>query len=439
MKPYLLIISLLLLVACTLQGQQTIDDKIAPDLISADFKQITNAIEQQVPNPFYLCPKARYDSLKSAIAKELNKPLSAQEFYQKASRLVTALNDEHFQLFIGDNLKKQLEESNPTLYFPFSVFINGDKIYTNQNLSAVKNIQNGTEILKINNIPAKQILAMIRQNRSHEPNLENFFERRLEDHFSRSLLTDVGLRNNFTIILKNHTLSTPGVSAEVIHKAYVYLDGFSYSIMDGANPIGYLQLTTLVSDKQHQLDSTLSMFFSRLKQKKVTRLIIDIRDNFGGSTRLARSVFNYITTKPYRMDMGEEYLANGKKITSNDTSWSTPKKMTDGFNGTTVLLTNTRSYSSAHMMANAFKTYHIGKVVGQVSPEPLFISGEINHLVTTNTKCIFYYPTTNFYLPGYKKESVSYFIPDVAIYPTLTDKISGRDEALILAKKVLNN
>ena len=415
----------------------TADSKIPIELIRADFHQVTSAIEQRTPNPFYMCGKASYDSMKLKIDKSLNKPLSPVQFYQKLSPLLTLLNDGHFQLFIGDGILKQLENDNPKLYFPFSVFIDGNKIYTNKNMSSDTSIHEGTEIFRINNIPASIIIEKIRKGINLAHNQENFFERRLEDHFFRSLLMDIGLRNSFTIVFKNKTAKLKGVSAKIIEQCDPEPDDFSYRIIGGRNKIGYFRLNTLLGSKKQKLDSTLSILFKMLDQQKVTDLVVDIRNNLGGSTKLARAVFNYITTKKYKIDLGEEYFENGKKITDYDTAWIIPEKVAHKFKGNIILLTNVKTYSSAHMMAIGFKSAGMGKVIGQVSSEPLYISGEVQELITTNTKCLFYYPVSNFYLPGYEKENISYFVPDIEVYPKIADRINEKDEAIDLVKKIM--
>lgn len=426
---------------CSCQNRSIISaaTKIPVKLLAADFLQMTSAIEHETPTPFYMCDEALYKSTKFNICKSLNKPLTPIQFYQKISPLITLLNDGHFQLFISDEVKKQLENKNPTLYFPFTVFIDGNRIYSNKNMSTDTSIRKGTEILAINNIPANVIIRKIRNRADLPSNHENFFERRLEDHFYRSLFVDINLRNNFKITFKNKTTKLRGVSEKIIEHAALDPADFSYKIINNnSSKIGYFRLNTLLYEKKPKLDSVLAVFFKMLDEQKITKLIVDIRDNLGGSTKLARSVFNYISANSYKIDIGEEYFENGKRVTVYDTSSVVPEKVSHQFRGKMILITNVKTYSSAHMMAIGFKSARMGIVIGQVSSEPLFISGEVKELIATNTKSRFYYPVSNFYLPGFKKDTVSYFVPDLAIYPTITDRINGKDIAMEMAKKQLN-
>ncbi|MGF7080649.1 S41 family peptidase [Mucilaginibacter sp. UYCu711] len=427
---------LLTLSFCIPDTMQSIDDKVSLDLLKADFKEITFNIESKAPNPYYLCAKSSYDSIKQKITASINKPMTTIEFYQKVSPMFTLLNDEHFSLRLDEGLVKKLELQNPDLYFPFTVFIDKDKIFIDKCLREGTAVKKGDEVLSINNVPSKEILNRFRHGMLLKSNEENYFERRNEDHFYRSLFSEMGFRNNFSLKFANKTVKIKGVQKKVITALWDSIDDFTYVILN--EKIGYLRINTLVADKRQKLDSGLIVFFKTLKQQRINKLIVDIRGNLGGSTKLSRDVFDYITDKKYSMDTGEEYLQNSKNVFESDTTLDAPKRMADKFIGRTILLNNVTSYSSAHMMANAFKYYKMGTVIGQISAEPLFISGEVREAITSNTKCSVYFPTKNFYLPGYEKNSASYFVPDYQVYPTINDRVKGKDPAVDLAIKILS-
>jgi len=434
---YAILAICLFLVGCKSHTIENIDIKIDPAYLNADFKQITSNIEGRVPNPYYLCSKVSYDSVKKNISSSLNSSMTVIEFYQKMAPIFSLLKDGHFQFFIDEKLVDKLERENPDLYFPFTVFIDGNKIFVNKNLTDNTGIKSGDEILSINEVSSRMILNRLRYGVSLKTNEENYFERRHESHFYRSILLDMGFRNSFKVKFKDKTVKVRGISAKKIKMINEPPNDFVYKILNGKTKIGYLQVNTLLSSKRQKLDSCLTVFFKLLEQEKINKLIIDIRNNLGGSTKLSRDIFDYITQKKYLIDLGDEYLKDSKPTFDNDTTLSVPRQMPDKFYGKTILLTNVISYSSAHMMANTFKYYKMGIVIGQVSVEPLFISGEVEELITVNTKSNVYFPTSDFYLPGYKKDNISYFVPDYQVYPTINDRIKSKDEALNFAVKLL--
>lgn len=165
-------------------------------------------------------------------------------------------------------------------------------------------------------------------------------------------------------------------------------------------------------------------------------MIIDIRDDLGGSLVLAIDILDCITNKPYTLDWGEESFNNGKLVRDNDTTLHIPAKFAYRFLGETILLTNGLTYSSAHMMAVGFQYYHLGTTVGQMSSEPLLITGEVQSFTLPNSKCLFYFPSSNFILPGFNENKKKHFIPDYEIYPDVSNQLKNKDTSLNFAIKL---
>lgn len=431
---FLLVLASVLLTGCNSYSQKN-DNKISREGLLADFKQVTARLETQVPDPYYLCSKTVYDSVKQAVASSLDSAMTPIEFYQKMQPLFMLLKDAHFQLLLNRQIIKETESSNSTFYFPMTVFIDSTHIFVNNNVSSDRSIKKGDEIVAINGMPAKEILNKLRCGISYNKQEEQFFEHTYEALFYYKIAFNLNFTNNFTIQFKNKTIKVPGVSTDIIEKTNADTLPFSYKLLE--NRIGYLKIGTLLITERQKLDSCLAAFFALLKKENIHSLIVDIRNNGGGSTQLAGDVFNYITTNKYKVSLNEVYFKDGKKVVDTDTSFRTPKDVADKFTGKTILLSNIASYSSSHMMANTFQYYKMGSVVGQTSVEPLYISGEVTELITQNTKCRLYLPSSNFALPGYTKDSVTYFVPDYQVDPTIQDKILGKDKALEVAVGLL--
>lgn len=128
---------LIIFIGCKSNTIKSIDDKISPANLNTDFKEITSNIEHKVPNPYYLCAKSSYDSIKQKIKSTLNKPMTTIEFYRKISPMFALLKDEHFGLYLDKRLVENLERQNPDLYFPFTVFIDKDKIFIDRCLREI--------------------------------------------------------------------------------------------------------------------------------------------------------------------------------------------------------------------------------------------------------------------------------------------------------------
>lgn len=408
--------------------------------VNEDFKALTMHIEKDVPHPYYTCPKNSYDSVKKIVANKLHDSMSVSELYRTIYPLVQILNDAHFSIL----LPKSSNEPDTTLYFPFKVILKNNQLFVFKNLSSNAAIKCGDEIISIDGVLVKSIIEKIRSCNFKSMNEENFFEQTNFFTFPPRLYAVFGFNTNFSVQTEKGTFNLTGVRKEKLIEENKIPDSFyTFKILaEGMSKTGYLKISSLVWDKKEQrsvLDSFLKTSFKKLKENSVRHLIIDIRNDVGGSSVFGKDIFDYITNKPYTFAWGEEYYKNGKIIRDNDTVLHIPSKLEYKFTGETILLTNVLTYSSAHMLAVGFNYYHLGKTVGQMSSEPLFITGEVQSFILPNSKCLFYCPSSNFILPGFDENKKNYFIPDYKVYPDYKDRLNNKDTLLNFAVKLFKD
>lgn len=400
--------------------------------IEEDFNDLTNTIETKVPYPFYNCPKEQYDSIKQYTLTHLPDSASLNGLYKVFYPLVQTLNDAHFSLHLPDNYF-----SETTRYFPFKVLIAGNRLFVKENLSNEKKVEKGNEIISINSISVKTIIATIRSCNSKLPNEEAFFETWNEPVFYKRLFTLFDLSDTFNIGLSNGLKFTVvGITEKSLMSPKTGNDKPEFKILD--NNIGYLKIPSLIwnDEKEREtFDRIIDSAFLILQSAKSNKLIVDIRNNPGGSSILAKDVLDYISFKPYTLSKGEVYNEQNTIKEEVDTSLHSVTAHINRFNGSTILLNNTLTYSSAHMMQVGFQYYKMGQTMGEISSEPLFITGEVHTDTLKKSHLTFHYPTSNFILPGFNKDKKTYYTPTVIYKPTLVERLSDQD---ILLKKAIS-
>lgn len=438
--PLYILLNIFFLISCKSNIQQNEKGILSLSQVKEDFKALTEHIKKEVPHPYYGCPQESYDSVKRIVAGELKDSMSISDVYRIFYPLVQILNDAHFSIHLSDNYK----DPDGTLYFPFKVIINNNQLFIDKNLSSNTDIKSGEEVISINDVPAKNIINKIRSGNIKTENEENFFERWNESVFSLRLNSLFGSRTSFSIQTKDQKIvDLPGVTEAKLAEPTKNNDSiYVFKIInDGTKNTGYIRIGSLIWDDEHSeqrniLDSFLKTSFKRIKENSIQHLIIDIRNNLGGSSVLARNILDNITDSSYTLAWGEDDFKNGKIIREYDSTLHHPAKSDYKFVGQTILLTNVLTYSSAHMMAVGFKYYRLGKTVGQISSEPLFITGEVNKFSLPHSQCLIYYPISNFILPGFEENRKSYFVPDYQVYPNLKDQLSKKDTMLNFALKL---
>lgn len=401
--------------------------------IESDFIQLTKIIETKVPAPFYNCSRAKYDSVKKSISFSIPDSAKLKEVYRRFYPLVQVLNDAHFSLHLPDGYF-----SDSTKYFPFKVVIQGYKIFVKDNLSTDNRIEKGKEIIRINSIPVKDIIAMIYSCNHNSANERLFFEKWNEGVFYKKLATLFDMKGPFSIELATgQSFRVNGVEAHFL-KDTVKTKESSFKIL--GNKIGYLKIPSLAWDtpeRREDFAKKVDSSFNLFRANKIHDLIIDIRGNMGGSTILAKEVLDYIYFKPYTLGNGQVLIENGIKKEDKNTSFHVPAQHSNRFTGNTILLNDVLTYSSGHMMQVGFQYYKMGQTIGEISSEPLFITGEVSSVFLKNSNLKFYFATSNFILPGFKKDEKRYYIPDITYMPDLAERLEGQDVLLEKVKRMV--
>lgn len=397
--------------------------------IREDFSELTEKIESGVPNAFYYCSKSDYHLIKNSVYNQLEDNMTVQEFFRVLYPLVQFLNDAHFSIHLPDNIT---EDKNVS-YFPVKVIISENRLYTQEDLSSVKQIEKGEEILSINKKSSQEIISKIRGGVNYKnKNDQIFFEYRNEVVFHRRLYSLFEFTGTFEIETTNKTYFLEGVGSE----KFDILPKEEYEFKMLNSETGYLKINRLTI-QQDSLKNFIERDFSLLKKKSVNNLILDIRGNLGGSSVLAKNVLDYFTDSPYTLSVGVDYFYKGKRYSSDTDQIHIPLISENKFKGKIILLSDVLTYSSAHMMQVGFKYYNMGITLGQESSESLYITGEIKQTILKNSKIELIAPTVNFKLPGYSENKEEYYVPDYTIYPSLSDRLDGNDLFLYKALNIL--
>lgn len=371
-----------------------------------DINYLTNALEETQVNTYFKYPKNLFQKDIEREKKQLLKKnnITPFDFYLAFQPAIVNLKDGHTSL----NPYELFSKTN-YLVFPLYVTLSPDKII-------VKNIQSnykgkidgsiiGKNIVRINNISQKNILEIFRKYVSAE---------------SYTTKLNYGGKYYFTFLFnllmkgKNPNIATieffdgSKINVALIDKknwkgdeyGNENLKSYQYAIDDSG------KFALLTFNTFYHLDTFrlfLSEMFSNIKSKKIENLIIDIRNNNGGNSDLGDELLKYISTSPFAQydrtylkfskiyketfakysSLSKDSLARylNKKEGFIDTIRKSnrliqPRLGDERFGGNVFLLTSPYTYSSAADFANAFKYYHLGKIVGEETGGYIISQGE---------------------------------------------------------------
>ncbi|MBE5962193.1 MAG: hypothetical protein E7256_12575 [Lachnospiraceae bacterium] len=138
-------------------------------------------------------------------------------------------------------------------------------------------------------------------------------------------------------------------------------DFVSYQINEAKN----LGIFTLTSCKESSLyDERLQQFFAEVKEKGITNIAVDLRENNGGWIPAVKEFLTYVDTDTYtycnnlRTRMGMFWYKEKEQIQN--------EKKTDAFSGNIYVLTSAKTFSSAMDFAMVIMDNDLGTIIGEI-------------------------------------------------------------------------
>lgn len=432
MKTFILIFSIILIISYVLLKGAISVYGLSYEDYKKDFLTVINKIENAAPDPFLYDNRNAYESVKQNITDNLHNCHSSLEFYRMLLPLMASLRNLHYSIRLNDEQENRLE--NKHSIFPFSVIVDTGRLLINEDLRNVSSIKyKGKEIKSINGKTVNDIFSALQLGVKYDSIGLHFFESRIEHSFGVDLLHVMNIKDSFDVDIDGSHEKVKGIKKAMFSSNDT--SNISTRIINNERgvKVGYLKILSLENRYKDYFGELLSNFFTELKQSNINNLIIDIRDNIGGSTKLARALFEYISSSGYSFG-SSVYFDNGKLITDSSTI-TFPGTVSNKFHGHVVLLKNERTFSSAHMLSAAFQFYKMGKTVGVPGLEKTTMLGEVEETILEKTKLVFRYPTAKFFLPQAlgKEHPGDYLMPDYYIRRSTEEKLRKSDSQLAFA------
>jgi hypothetical protein len=307
---------LLLLIATFFVGHisiaQTQTSKFAYQRFSADtvkstIDEMTKELSVKHPGFYRYNSKDDFNKYIDSIKSTIKDSLTELESFLKLKPIITKIHCLHSGISLPKEYKDYLNQQ-PNL-FPFQVYFNDNKAYVVKNYSATTSILAGDEILSINGQSidkiTDQLLSLIP---SDGYNLTMKY-RTLYLQFP-SWYRSIDLTENFTTVIKQND----------IEKTYQIKGAkFNDIVQDGflreparakelefkiENNIGFLTIHSFAETDIKKVKQGFKEFidqtFTEIKINKIQNLVVDLRDNTGGSDPYAAYFTSYFFDKPFR-------------------------------------------------------------------------------------------------------------------------------------------
>lgn len=438
---------------------------ISPELLRQDMDFLFKSIEEIHPNMYAYTGRKEFDLCRSGLYKHIDHAMTASEFYWQLAPVVASLKMGHVNIWPHENMKVLLPGGvkGGMAVFPLAIRLEGANVVLEKNFSSVP-LPLGATVETINGEKASAVIeglarcfALERQNPA--PAVVQ-----MPGFLSELLWLKFGPVERWTVRLKSpdgevKTYEVESAPFSKVRNAQSQQGEESAVCTCRYVPeykTAVLNVRSFGGDEA-KFAGHLRRCFQQIADYKASSLIVDIRQNGGGSSNNADTLIGYLMDKPYtqfaecriKLSLQEEanvagirsgapQLFEGKKVGDIITlgeqfmSPQTPPDNPLRFKGTVLLLVDGGSYSTSTSFAACLKHFRIATLVGEETGDPTTCYGNIINVKLPNSGLVVCVPSRAFVMVGDRNDGRG-VTPDHTVKQRRSDTAKGVDTVMQFA------
>lgn len=428
MKKYFSILVSLILASCTSvkEYNKKIEEPIPIVKLKQDVDFANKKLQKFHPNLYWYITKNQLDYKFDSLKQTIKKPLKPSEFYLKLAPIIADVREGHLRLVPLEKklTKKETKKlkNQKGLLSRFNYVIQDNHLYLKDNAENVGNLKVGTELLKINDVPVTEILNKYRPLVTSDGYNTTYQKYSLARRFNTYFTLEYGILDSVKIEAKlKNSIETLVLKRETKTKTEKKKEKQDQKLTQEKKTKGYNPITKSFNRNLQFLakDSSVAYIkiksfsgtyskkfyketFATIKKAKTQYLIIDIRDNLGGSLAEINNLYTYFAKEKFKFIkdievssrtsiLSTDYLSNFPTLTKPLGVISYPlymmfsvistkkkdgkfyikdlfpskKPKTNAYKGETYVLINGSSFSASSVISAKLKADHLATLVGE--------------------------------------------------------------------------
>jgi hypothetical protein len=281
--------------------------KFPCDTVKHTINVLTRELSLKHPGFYRYYSKDYFKKYIDSVNATISDSLTEIEVYRKIKSIISKISCLHTGVSLPPAYKNYLD-GRPNL-FPFKLYFDGDKTYIVKNYSTVNDISPGDELISINGRDVKNIIAQLFTLIPSDGYNLTMKYRSLNLQFP-SWYRVIDLTEDFTVVIRHeHIERTYQISGERYND--LSADGFLKEPTEAKElefkPDKDFAVLTIHSFSKSDMKKTDQHFktfideaFLQLATGNIKNLIVDLRDNTGGSDPYAAYFTSYFFDKPFR-------------------------------------------------------------------------------------------------------------------------------------------
>lgn len=362
-----------------LPDYQLMDKKIEPELLKQDIQAYYQGAIERHPD---IAKYANMDELKKTVQQlqgQITKPMTRLAFYKIVGQLTHRFNDGHSMLIWPYQEYERLKSAGG-VPFPFLVKVtqDGEILLRHSYQYEQSTLAAGSKIKAINQQSSTDLLDSMQKYVGGES--EYLRQQFVADRFGLILWAVFGITDQFELEVEHDGK----VKSIAFDKAQQWVKSEQKNMMAEEfylkqleSGVGYLYIGHFDIDPDW-FEGFIDQTFAKIRQSRMTSLIIDIRDNTGGNTDTVAYLARYLAKKDFRLvsKMSEKLnndnrgLMNykgqvGELIEHDWDDWEEPIDSENRYTGQSYLLISPITYSAGIVFATTLKDNDMAILIGQ--------------------------------------------------------------------------
>lgn len=433
------------------------ENKYSQKQLQEDIKYLHLELEKRHPNLYLHSSKIKIDSFFKSLNESLPSSMTELAFYSYITPINSIIKDGHTLFFPSIDYVEYHNSSSK--YFPFKVSWDGKKLYVELNYFKEDEIENGAEIISINNKSCIEIMdyMLVRMMRDGENKtypiwvLNNWFNEYYSYFFGHfdSYLIEYKLDGQKSVRKELNALTKSEINQnrrqrypnKTFSRVKDQKEGRGIKLeMRRDLDIAILRIKEfddriLKSVYNQSFEDTIDKIFENIAESEFNNLILDLRDNQGGSIKNGKILLSYILEKPFEIVSGYKRVNQGKYRDSINRIESCKgpqlgfhKSKKNAFKGKVYVLINGGSFSNTGIVCSILNQKGRAIFIGEETGGSEYIlGGSIKKVELPNTRIRVEIPKLQFVIKENKGDKWQGVVPNIEIRPTINEIIKNRD------------
>jgi C-terminal processing protease CtpA/Prc len=461
------------LLGCVWSSSSGLAQTIPVSLLQEDFRIMRHALEQAHGGIYRYTSKAEMDRTFERALQKIDHPMTDLEFWRLVAPVVAHIKCGHTSIRLPKTLQTQMETTIPR--FPLIISVLGARIYISQDLVKADSHLEGSELVSINDVPAKNLLNTFRTVVTGDGNTSKAKDYRISHYgWFLDLLYAFGIESPFRVVYrdrdgKHQSATLAGLEMPAGNKAWEARNPAKPEMNAGLMFLddGNIAVLTIrhwyeFADPKRKISFSdfLRQSFLEIQQRHSTDLIIDLRDNDGGLDAPGKQLFSFLWDKPFHYDAdinanarefehfkyapGAKPLPNDLFELQADGKWHHIKHPNLGvqqpsqpnFRGRVFALMNGGSFSTSAEFLAMLHFHRRATFIGEEEAGGYYgcTAGRVDNVILPNSKLQLGVGLVTYYqaVSGYKYRDRG-VLPDYPVSYTIAELRQGKDKEMDLA------